>query len=81
MVAKTIKNHEYIYNKRFTILCKSKKQAEKLAENLIKNNETCLLDNWKLKENETWWVYECESESPLWKLKSTNGKISLVENV
>jgi hypothetical protein len=82
IVAKTIKNHEYMYSKSYSILCESKKQAEKLAEHLIMNNEKSV-GSWKLNENETWFVYEIDKYDsiPPYKLKSTKGKISVVENI
>lgn len=83
-VSKAIKNKEFLHSKQFSILCNSKKQAEKLAEHLNKNNETCLINSWKLKDNEIWHVYEdgdWYSEYIPFKLKSTKGKISVVANV
>lgn len=82
-VSKAIKNKEFLHSKQFSILCNSKKQAEKLAEHLNKNNENSI-DSWKLKDNEIWFVYEdgdWYKEYIPFKLKSTKGKISVVANV
>lgn len=83
-VSKAIKGKEFLHSREFSILCNSKKQAEKLAEYLNKNNETCLIDSWKLKDTEVWFVYEhgdWYSDYIPYKLKSTRGKISIVYNI
>lgn len=81
IIAKAIKGQEFMYSKKSAILCKSKKQAEILANFLNSNNETST-KNWKLQDNEIWFVYEIDnySDQPLYKIKSTNGKIVIVEN-
>ena len=80
-MAKACKGEEFMYKKSSMILCKSKKQAEKLAEFLNENNETTN-GEWKLKDNEIWWVYEIDKydTTPLYKIKTTKGKIVIVNN-
>ena len=81
IVGKAVKNHEYLYKKSSTILCKSRKQATSLANFLNFNNETAV-GQWKLKSNEVWWVYEIDKYDtpPTYKLKTTKGKIAVVSN-
>ena len=81
IISKTIKGKEYIYWKKYSILCNSKKQAEKLAEHLNNHNEDTNGD-FKLKDDEYYKVYEIDNYDPIprYKLKSTKNKITLVEN-
>lgn len=82
IIAKALKGKEFMYSKKSSILCKSKKQAEKLAEFMNLHNETTKED-WKLKDNETWWVYEIgnfEIETIPYKIKKVNDKIVIAKN-
>lgn len=81
IISKTIKEKEYIYSNKCSILCSSKKQAEKLAEHLNNHNEDTNGD-FKLKNDEYYKVYEIDNYDPIprYKLKSTKNKITLVEN-
>ena len=82
IIAKTIKGHEYIYSRQYSVKCNSKKQAEKLVEFLNNHNDSAI-ENWKLKDNEVWNVYEVgnwENDYIPYKIKETTGKISIVEN-
>lgn len=80
IISKTIKGKEFIYSTKYSILCKSKKQAKQLADFLNKNNEDTI-GNFKLKENETWWVYEIDKYDapPRYRLSTTKNKIKIVE--
>lgn len=81
IVAKTIKGKEFLRSKTYSILCNNKKQAEKLAKFLTENNEhNC--NEWKLKDGEIYRAYEIDSydAQPLYRLKSTKNKISIVYN-
>lgn len=81
IISKTIKGKEYLYSNKYSILCKNKEQANQLASFLNKNNNTSISD-WKLKDNELYYVYEIDNydTQPRYKLKSTKNKISIVEN-
>lgn len=81
IVAKSIKGKEYLRSKKYSILCNNKKQAEKLANFLTENNESNR-NEWKLKDGEIYRVYEIDSydAQPLYRLKSTKNKISIVYN-
>lgn len=81
IISKTIKGKEFIYSTKYSILCKSQKQARELARFLNEHNDTALND-FKLKENELWYVYEIDKYSPLprYKISQTKGKISIKEN-
>lgn len=81
IISKTIKGKEYLYSKKYSILCKNEKQAQLLAQFMNDNNDTTI-DTFKLKENEKWHVYEIDKydDMPTYKLKTTKGKISIVEN-
>ena len=81
IVSKTVKGKEYLYSNKYSILCKNKEQANQLASFLNKNNNTSISD-WKLKDNELYYVYEIDNydTQPRYKLKSTKNKISIVEN-
>ena len=82
IVAKTIKEKEFVYSNNYSILCKSEKQARKLAKHLNNYNDTAIND-WKLKENEIWYVYEISEydSTPMYRLKSTKNKISIIYNI
>lgn len=79
IISKTIKGKEYMYQKNYTILCNSEKQAKKLAEHLNKNNENAM-GNFKLKDNEIWHDYKIDmyDNEPIYKLKSSKNKISII---
>lgn len=82
-ISKAVKGKEFLYSKKFTILCKTKKQAKQLADYLNENDKTTLGD-WKLKDGETWHPYEdgdWYKDYILYKLKSTRGKIAITLNV
>ena len=84
IVSKAIKNvlFSYLYyNGKFSILCKSEKQAEQLAKFLNERNDTANGD-FKLKDNELWYVYEIDKydTAPRYKISQTKGKISIKEN-
>jgi len=81
-ISKAKKGHEYLYMREFTIKCKTKKEAEKLAAHLNENDKTSL-GVWKLGEGQTWHAYE-EADwaiCPLWKLKRKNGNLIVTHNV
>ena len=79
--AKSIKGKEFMYSKTYSVLCKSKKQAQQIADFMNLHNDTAT-KNWKLKDNEIWWVYKIDKYDnvPLYKIKQTQGKIVIVEN-
>ena len=79
IISKTIKGKEYLYSKKHTILCKNEKQANKLANFLNLNNDTSIND-FKLKDNEIWHTYQIDEwdTPPIYKLKTTKNKISIV---
>lgn len=79
IISKTIKGKEFVYSKAFMIACSSDTQAQTLAKHLNENNENTL-GTFKLKDNETWFVYEIDKydTEPRYKVKTTRGKISLV---
>lgn len=88
IVSKAIKNvlFSYLYyDGKFSILCKSKKQAEQLAKFLNEHNDTANGD-FKLKNNEFWYAQEIEKNDPppKWKLNQVNirkkRKITVDEN-
>ena len=81
IISKTIKGKEFLYSKRHSILCKNEKQAKELSDFLNSHNDTTL-GNFKLKENEIYHVYEIDEYDtiPMYRLKSTKNKISIVEN-
>lgn len=80
IVAKTIKGKEYIYNNNYSILCSSKNIANKLCKHLIDNNKSAI-NEWQLKDNETWFVYQIDKydKQPRYKLTSTKNKITIKE--
>lgn len=81
IIAKSLKNHEYLYSKNSMILCKNKKQAGILAD-FLNNHNISAIENWKLKNNEVWFVHEIDKydSEPMYKIKETRGKISIVIN-
>lgn len=81
IISKTIKGKEFIYSNKYSILCSGKEQAEKLASFMNTHNDSTI-DNFKLKENETWFSYEIDQYDtpPRYRLKTTRNKISVVEN-
>ena len=81
IVAKTIKNKEFIYNNSTSIKCASLKMAQVLADHLNKHNEQSV-GTFKLNEGEIWHFYEVGNwENPRYKLAKIRGKISVVENI
>lgn len=80
IISKTIKGKEYIYSTKYTILCKDKKQADKLANFLNDNNDNSLGD-FKLKDNEKWYTYEIYDYDmpPRYILSTTKNKITIKE--
>ena len=80
IISKTIKGKEFVYSNKYSILCKNESQAHKLAEHLNTYNEDTMGD-FKLKENETWFVYEIDDYDypPRYKVTQTKGKITLRE--
>ena len=81
IVAKTKKEHAFLYSSKYSILCKNQEQAKKLSNHLNENNNNNI-GNWKLKDDEMYFVYEIDKydRQPLYRLKSTKNKISLVYN-
>lgn len=81
IISKTIKGKEYVYSTKHSILCNSEKQARELATFMNKHNETSN-DDFKLKDNEIWYVYQIDKYDtpPRYKIKTTKGKISVIEN-
>lgn len=79
IISKTIKGNEYLYSKKHSILCRSKVQAEKLANFLNTHNDTAL-DTFKLKNNEIWYTYQIDDfdAPPRYKLKTTKNAIKIV---
>lgn len=80
IISKSIKGKEFLYSTKYSILCSSEKQAKQLAQHLNDNNETSRGD-FKLKDNEVWYVHEIDKYDtpPHYKLCSTKGKISIKE--
>ena len=78
IISKTIKGKEFIYSTKYSILCKSKKQAEELAT-FLNNHDESATGGFKLKENETWHVYQIDKYStpPEYRISNTKGKISI----
>lgn len=78
IISKAIKGKEFLYNRNFTILCNSEKQAKKLAEHLNNNNDNAIGD-FKLKDNEIWHDYKIDiyDNEPIYKLKNSKNKISI----
>ena len=81
IISKTIKGKEYLYSNKHSILCKNEKQAQQLAS-FLNNNNNDTIGDFKLKDNELYYVYEIDQydTQPRYKLKSTKNKISIVEN-
>lgn len=82
IISKTIKGKEFVYSKNYTILCKNEKQARVLAKHLNEHNDSAIGD-FKLKENELWFVYEIDKydTTPRYRLKVTKNKISIVDYI
>ena len=82
IISKTIKGKEFMYSNEYSILCNSQKQAQALAKFLNGHNDTALND-FKLKDNELWYVYEIDKydTAPRYKISQTKGKISIKENI
>lgn len=74
-IAKSCKGKEFLYAKDTVILCRSKKQAELIAEFLNLNNNTST-GGFKLNENEIWHLHK--DIEPCYKVSrvcKTTGKI------
>lgn len=83
ITSKTIKNKEFIYSMKYSILCKNKDQADKLTDFLNKHDNTAL-GEFKLKNNEIWHTYEVgdfEKNYIPFKLKTTKNKITIISNL
>ena len=82
IISKTIKGKEFMYSNKYSILCNSQKQAQALARFLNEHNDTALND-FKLKDNELWYVYEIDQydTAPQYKISQTKGKISIKKNI
>ena len=80
VVCKTVIGKEYMRSKTHSILCGNDGTAKKLAQFLNDHNEASCGD-FKLKDGETWHVYEIDQYDyqPTYKLKSMKGKISVVK--
>ena len=80
IISKTIKGKEFVYSTKYSILCSSKKQAEKLADFMNTHNDTTQGD-FKLKDGQAWHVYSIDKYDtpPRYKLSNTHGKISIKE--
>ena len=80
IISKSIKGQEYLYSTKYSILCSSEKQANKLATFLNEHNDTTQ-GNFKLKDNEVWHMHEIDKYDtpPRYKLTNTKGKISIKE--
>lgn len=79
IIAKSLKGHEYSYSIKTAIKCKTKKEAQKLADFLNTHNDTAKGD-FKLKETEVWFVHQIDKydRQPLYRLKSTCNGIKVV---
>ena len=80
IISKTVKENEFLYSNKYSILCKNESQANTLANFMNKNNDTSIGD-FRLKENEIWCVYQIDKYDiqPRYKLKTTKNRISIVE--
>ncbi len=81
IIAKTQEGREYLRSTRYSILCKNETQAKSLAEHLNRHNKTAC-GEFKLKDGEKWFAYKIDKydSQPLYKVKTTKNKISLVYN-
>jgi hypothetical protein len=81
IIAKTKSGCEYVYSNKTAVLCKSKEQAETLAEFMNTNNSHAQGD-FKLKDGEKWFVYIIDKydKQPPYRVKSTRGKIAVTLN-
>ena len=82
IISKTIKGKEFMYSNKYSILCNNQKQAQALAKFLNEHNDTTI-DDFKLKDNELWYVYEIDNYDtiPRYKISQTKGKISIKKNI
>lgn len=80
IISKAIKGKEFMYSKKFMILCNSEKQAKTLAKHLNDNNNSAIGD-FKLKDNEVWcdYIIDKYDSEPTYRLKTTKNKISIVK--
>ncbi len=80
-ISKSPKGKEFLFSRQYTIACKTRKQAEQLA-NYLNENDKNSIGNWKLNDNETWSVHDdMYGIEPLFKVRRKNGNISIVLNV
>ena len=78
IVAKCKKECNFVYSNATSILCKTKKEAYKLAEHLNTHRETTAKD-FQIKDDEMWDVYDIGiyDKQPAYRLRSTVGKITV----
>ena len=78
-IAKSPKGKEFIFNRNYTIACRTKKQAEQLAKYLNENNTK---GKWQLKDGEIWSVHgDVYGVEPIFKVKKQNGNIVITYNI
>lgn len=76
-IAKSIKGKEFLYVKESVILCRSKKQAELIADFMNLNNNTSG-GIFKLKDNQIWHIHkDIEPCYKVSRVSETTGKISV----
>lgn len=82
ITAKTRKGAEFAYSSQTAILCKSREQAQTLADFMNTHNDGSQ-GVFKLKEGEIYHVYEIDKydRAPLYRLKSTRGAIQVAYNI
>jgi hypothetical protein len=80
IISKTIKGKEFMYSKNCMIKCESKKQANFLCECMNVNNSS-LNDDFKLKENELYYVYSIDKydTQPNYRISIRKNKFYIVE--
>ena len=81
VISKAIKGKEFIYSKKYLILCKNEKQANELAAHL-NTNDIDSVGVFKLGAGEVWQAYKLDEydAEPVYKVKVTKNKISLTYN-
>lgn len=82
ITAKTRTGAEFAYSSKTAILCKSREQAQTLAEFMNTHNESAQ-GVFKLKDGEIYHVYEIDKydRAPLYRLKSTRGAVKVAYNI
>ena len=80
IISKTIKGSEYQYTRNIMIKCDSEKQARFLCECMNENNYS-LSDDFKLKENELYYVYKIDKydTEPNYRISIRKNKFYIVE--